>query len=93
MHILTVCRKFFPPAPEAETKDEAPADEAEGETAAAPTAEGETSTSNSEGKKADDGDKTPNLDLPDVPKEEPTAAGEPQPKKAKLEDEGGEKKE
>ena len=91
--MLTNCRKFFPPASEEGQKGEVPAEGAEEETAAAATsAEGEAPTSMSEETKVDDGDKTPTLDLPDVPKDAPTVEGQPQPKKAKLEDEG-EKKE
>lgn len=42
--------------------------------------------------KAEEGEKTPDLGLPDVPKDAPTEEGEPQPKKAKLEDESSEGK-
>ena len=44
-------------------------------------------TAEGEELKADEGQKTPDLGLPDVPKDAPTEEGEPQPKKARREDE------
>ena len=80
--LLMICRRFFPPAAESEMEDEeAAAEVAEVRQAAdAEAAEGEEL-------KAEEGEKTPDLGLPDVPKDAPTEHGEPQPKKAKLEDE------
>lgn len=73
-----LCRRFFPPAADEESKDGA---------AATDRADTGTETSTSEEKKADDGDQTPKLDLPDPPKDEPTVEGQPQPKKPKLDEE------
>ena len=85
--LLMICRRFFPPAAESETKDEGEAAEmAEVQAAVdAEAAEGEEL-------KAEEGEKTPDLGLPDVPKDAPTEHGEPQPKKAKLQDDAADGK-
>jgi len=72
---------------EQKTKDEETAAEvAEVQQAVqAETAEGEEL-------KAEEGEKTPDLGLPDVPKDAPAEEGERQPKKAKLGDEAASEK-
>ena len=68
-----MCRKFFPPA--AEGEEITPEEEADA--SAAPKTDQEDTG---------DGEKTPTLDLPDAPKDEPKLQGQPDAKKAKRDD-------